>query len=211
MTEQRMHEMRAALDRLAAGGLILVQDDEGRENEGDLVGAADRVDAAMINFMATRGRGLICQAITAGTAERLELPLQWAHNEDAMGTAFTVSVDAASGITTGISAADRARTAAVLADPRSRPTDLRRPGHLFPLIAREQGVLERRGHTEAAVDLARLAGCQPSGLICEVLREDGSMARGSDLRRYAREWQLPLISVADVVAWRSRWPERAAG
>lgn len=215
-----VHErMEAALERLAAGGLILVQDDAGRENEGDLVGAAELVTPDMINFMATKGRGLICQAITTEMARQLQLPLQWPGGGDSMGTAFTVSVDAAEGITTGISAADRARTAAVLTHPEARPEDLLRPGHLFPLIARDGGVLERRGHTEAAVELARLAGLRPSGLICEVLSSDGSMARGPELRALARDWEMPLISVADLVAWRQHeassdpdiWSGRAAG
>ena len=196
---QRVH---AAVEQMAQGKLILVRDDEGRENEGDLVGAASLASPEMINFMVTYGRGLVCQPITEGTASRLELPPQAAVNSESLGTAFTVSVDAVEGTTTGISTADRAATAAVLADPSSSAHDLRRPGHVFPLVARPGGVFERPGHTETAVDLARLAGLEPSGLICEVLSHDGSAARGAELERLAAEWDMPLITVRDVIAYR---------
>lgn len=208
MTDKQENEMdrianvARALERLAQGKLILVRDDEGRENEGDLVGAASMATPAMINFMVTYGRGLVCQPITEDTAVRLELPPQSPVNSESSKTAFTVSVDAAANTTTGISTADRATTAAILANPTSTAGDLRRPGHVFPLVARRGGVFERAGHTEAAVDLARLAGLQPSGLICEVLADDGSMARGPELERLAEEWDMPLITVEDVVAYR---------
>ncbi|MFW5827295.1 MAG: GTP cyclohydrolase II [Alkalispirochaeta sp.] len=198
----RIQRVQAAVERVAQGKLILVRDDEGRENEGDLVGAASLASSEMINFMVTNARGLVCQPITAAAAERLELPPQSAVNSESLGTAFTVSVDAVAGTTTGISTADRAATAAVLADPGSSAKDLRRPGHVFPIVARPGGVFERPGHTEAAVDLARLAGLEPSGLICEVLSEDGSPARGAELECLAREWDMPLITVQDVIAYR---------
>lgn len=198
----RLHDVAAALERLAQGRLILVRDDEGRENEGDLVGAAALATPEMINFMVTYGRGLVCQPITEAAAARLDLPPQAAVNSESLGTAFTVSVDAAMGTTTGISTADRAATAATIADPASVAGDLRRPGHIFPIVARPGGVFERPGHTETAVDLARLAGLEPSGLICEVLAEDGAPARGPELERLCREWDLPLISVQDVIAYR---------
>jgi len=198
----RIQRVRAAVERLAQGKLILVRDDEGRENEGDLVGAASMASSEMINFMVTFGRGLVCQPITEAAATRLELPPQSAVNSESLGTAFTVSVDAVEGTTTGISTADRATTAAVVADPASSARALRRPGHVFPIVARAGGVFERPGHTETAVDLARLAGLEPSGLICEVLAEDGSPARGPELERLAAEWDMPLITVHDVIAYR---------
>jgi 3,4-dihydroxy 2-butanone 4-phosphate synthase / GTP cyclohydrolase II len=200
--EERMEQVRQALERIKHGNLVLVRDDEGRENEGDLVGAASLADAAMVAFMAVHGRGLVCQSVTEETARRLALHPQTHSNTDSMGTAFTVSVDAAAGITTGISAADRALTARILADPQSVPEQLTRPGHLFPLIAKKGGVLARPGHTEASADLARLAGLEPSGLICEVMNEDGTMARGPELEKLAAEWGMPLISVKDIIAWR---------
>ncbi|WP_319415882.1 GTP cyclohydrolase II [Marispirochaeta aestuarii] len=200
--EKKLEQVREALEKIKAGGLVLVRDDEGRENEGDLVGAASLADERMVAFMAVHGRGLVCQSVTEETARRLQLHPQTPSNTDAMGTAFTVSVDAARGISTGISGADRARTARILADPRSVPEQLTRPGHLFPLVARKGGVLVRPGHTEASADLARLAGLEPSGLICEVMQEDGSMARGPELEKLAAEWDMPLISVKDIVAYR---------
>jgi 3,4-dihydroxy 2-butanone 4-phosphate synthase/GTP cyclohydrolase II len=190
-----------AVQRLAAGGLILVRDDELRENEGDLVGAAQLVTPEMVAFMAVHGRGLICQSITPETAERLTLPRQVRRNTEAFGTAFTVSVDAADGITTGISAADRARTAAILAHPNSRPEQLAHPGHLFPIVARRGGITERPGHTEASVELVRMAGLFPSGLICEVLNDDGTLARGPELQRLAERWSMPLISIGDLISY----------
>jgi 3,4-dihydroxy 2-butanone 4-phosphate synthase / GTP cyclohydrolase II len=193
-----------AMERLAAGGLVIMRDDEGRENEGDLVGAASLATPEMVNFMVRHARGLVCQPVTAEVARRLELGPQAPENTDSHGTAFTVSVDAADGITTGISAEDRAVTARVVADGTSVPQDLRRPGHMFPLIARPGGVLERAGHTEGSVDLLRLAGLVPSALICEILNEDGTMARGPQLERLAVEWDMPLVSVADIAAYRRR-------
>ncbi|MFW5643121.1 MAG: 3,4-dihydroxy-2-butanone-4-phosphate synthase, partial [Alkalispirochaeta sp.] len=194
--------VETAIRRLAEGGMILIQDDDGRENEGDLVGAASRATPEMINFMVTYGRGLVCQPITEETAERLDLPPQAARNTESHATAFTVSVDAATGITTGISAEDRAVTARIISDASSHPEDLRRPGHIFPLVAKRGGVFERRGHTEASLDIVRLAGLPPSALICEVLSEDGTMARGRELAKLAEAWNIPLISVEDIIAYR---------
>jgi 3,4-dihydroxy 2-butanone 4-phosphate synthase/GTP cyclohydrolase II len=157
----------------------------------------------MIAFMAVYGRGLVCQSITAEAAARLELPPQAVHNTESNGTAFTVTVDAAVGITTGISAADRARTASILANPHSTPDQLVRPGHMFPLVARPNGVLDRPGHTEASVELARLAGCVPSGIICEILNDDGTMARGPQLEALAAVWNIPLITVRELIEYRT--------
>ena len=196
--------VRSAIRDIAAGKLVIVADDEDRENEGDLVCAADRITPDLVNFMTKFGRGLICVSLTPERADALELPLMTDRNTDPQGTAFTVSVDAHRrfGVTTGISAQDRARTVAVLADPASAPEDLRRPGHIFPLRARSGGVLRRVGQTEAAVDLARLAGLTPAGVICEILNEDGTMARRSELERMAARHDLRFITVEQLVAHR---------
>jgi 3,4-dihydroxy 2-butanone 4-phosphate synthase/GTP cyclohydrolase II len=184
--------------------MVIVADDEDRENEGDLVMAAAAVTPDHVNFMSMYGRGLICVALTAERADRLELPLMAAMNTDPQGTAFTVSVDAHRrfGVTTGISAHDRAKTIQVLFDPESTPMDLRRPGHIFPLRAKPGGVLRRVGQTEAAVDLAELAGFPPVGVICEILDADGTMARRPQLEIFAREHGLKFITVAQLVAYR---------
>ena len=182
--------------------MVVVCDDEDRENEGDLTVAADFATPDAINFMAREGRGLICLALTPERCDELALPLMAAKNESMFETAFTVSVDARDGITTGISAADRARTIRVAIDPDSRPSDLVQPGHIFPLKAKPGGVLERTGQTEAAVDLARLAGLTPAGVICEVMNEDGTMARVPDLVDYCRRYELKMITVADLIAYR---------
>lgn len=194
----------AAIRDIARGRLVIVADDEDRENEGDLVCAADRITPDLINFMTKFGRGLICVSLTPERADVLELPPMTGRNTDPHGTAFTVSVDAHHrfGVTTGISAHDRARTVEVLADTASVPEDLRRPGHIFPLRARSGGVLRRVGQTEAAVDLARLAGLAPAGVICEILNEDGTMARRSELEVMAREHGLKFITVEQLVAYR---------
>jgi len=193
-----------AIEDIKAGKLVLVADDEDRESEGDLVGAAQHVTPSMINFMAKYGRGLICQTLTPERCQALGLPQMADENQDAYETAFTVSVDAAKrfGVTTGISAVDRAKTVQVVIDPETAPGDLRRPGHVFPLRARPGGVLQRVGHTEASVDLARLAGLYPSGVICEVLAEDGMMMRRPQLEEFAAEHQLTFVTVAQVVAYR---------
>ncbi len=193
-----------AIRDIAAGKLVIVADDEDRENEGDLVGAAARVTPEMINFMATWGRGLICVALTPERADALGLNLMTEQNTEAMRTAFTVSVDAHPrfGVTTGISAYDRARTIEVLIDPASTPADLRRPGHVFPLRAKPGGVLRRVGQTEASVDLARLAGLESAGVICEIMNEDGTMARRPELEVFAQKHGLRFITVAQIVAYR---------
>jgi 3,4-dihydroxy 2-butanone 4-phosphate synthase / GTP cyclohydrolase II len=193
-----------AIQDIRDGKLVIVADDEGRENEGDLVAAAARITPELVNFMTKHGRGLICVALTRERADELDLPLMTDTNTDPHGTAFTVSVDASQrfGVTTGISAQDRATTIQVLADEESRPTDLRRPGHIFPLRAQPGGVLRRVGQTEASVDLARLAGLPPVGVICEILNPDGTMARRPQLEEIAREHGLRFITVAQLVAYR---------
>jgi 3,4-dihydroxy 2-butanone 4-phosphate synthase / GTP cyclohydrolase II len=193
-----------AIADIRQGRMVIVADDEDRENEGDLVGAAAMVTPEMINFMATYGRGLICVALTRERADELELRPMSDFNTDPQGTDFTISVDAATrfGVSTGISASDRATTIKVLLDPESRPSDLRRPGHMFPLRARPGGVLRRVGQTEASVDLARLAGLPPAGVICEIMGNDGAMARRPELERFAKEHELRFITVADIIAYR---------
>jgi 3,4-dihydroxy 2-butanone 4-phosphate synthase/GTP cyclohydrolase II len=193
-----------AIADIRAGKLVIVADDEARENEGDLVGAAERVTPEMINFMATHGRGLICVPILPERCLALGLQQMSEHNTEAHETAFTVSIDAAArfGVSTGISAADRAATIRVAIDPATVPADLRRPGHVFPLRARPGGVLQRVGQTEASVDLARLAGLYPAGIVCEVLNPDGTMARRLELEYFAREHGLTFITVAQLVAYR---------
>jgi 3,4-dihydroxy 2-butanone 4-phosphate synthase / GTP cyclohydrolase II len=196
--------IESAIADIRAGRMVIVADDEDRENEGDLVCAAATVTPEMINFMATYGRGLICVALTPERADELDLRPMTDINTEAQQTAFTVSVDATArfGVTTGISATDRARTIQVCVDPDSRPSDLRRPGHVFPLRSRPGGVLRRVGQTEASVDLARMAGLPPAGVICEILNHDGSMARRPELETFARTHGLKFITVAQVVAYR---------
>jgi 3,4-dihydroxy 2-butanone 4-phosphate synthase/GTP cyclohydrolase II len=204
-----------AIEDIRQGRIVIVADDEDRENEGDLVMAASEVTADHVNFMTMHGRGLICVTLTPERADELELPLMTDRNSDPQGTAFTVSVDAHQrfGVTTGISAQDRAKTIQLLADPETQPGDLRRPGHTFPLRAKAGGVLRRVGQTEAAVDLALLAGLPPVGVICEILDEDGTMARRPQLEVFAKEHGLRFITVAQLVAYRltrTRLVERIA-
>jgi 3,4-dihydroxy 2-butanone 4-phosphate synthase/GTP cyclohydrolase II len=192
-----------AIRELRAGRMVVVADDEDRENEGDLIMAADKVTPDAINFMATHGRGLVCLAMTGDRLDELELGPMVPHNDALGGTAFTVSIDArVEGMTTGISAHERARTIRAAIDPASKARDFARPGHIFPLRARSGGVLERRGHTEAAVDLARLAGSSPAGVICEIVNDDGTMARVRDLVRFCAKHGLMMITVADLVRYR---------
>jgi 3,4-dihydroxy 2-butanone 4-phosphate synthase/GTP cyclohydrolase II len=193
-----------AIADIRDGKMVIVADDEDRENEGDLVCAASAVTPEIINFMAREGRGLICLALTAERADELDLRPMSDHNTEALSTAFTVSVDAAAkfGVTTGISAWDRAKTIQVCMDPASTPMDLRRPGHVFPLRARAGGVLRRVGQTEASVDLARLAGLPPAGVICEILNDDGTMARRPQLEEFAARHDLKFVTVAQIVAYR---------
>lgn len=193
-----------AIQTIAAGGVVIVTDDEGRENEGDLVFAAEKVTPELVNLMIRHARGLICVPMTEPALKRLGINPMVQQNREAMRTAFTVSVDAAEGITTGISAFDRARTVQLLADPATRPDELVQPGHIFPLCARPGGVLERAGHTEAAVDLAALAGLRPTAVICEVLNEDGTMARVPELVEFKKRHRLPLISISSLIEYRHR-------
>jgi 3,4-dihydroxy 2-butanone 4-phosphate synthase / GTP cyclohydrolase II len=196
--------VEAALEDIRQGKMVVVVDDEGRENEGDLTMAAQFVTPEAINFMAKEGRGLICLALTPDRCDELGLNLMAAKNESAFETAFTVSIEARTGVSTGISAADRAHTIQVAIDPQTSPRELVQPGHVFPLKARSGGVLERVGQTEAAVDLARLAGLIPAGVICEVMNDDGTMARVPDLDLYCQRHGLKMITVADLVAYRRR-------
>jgi 3,4-dihydroxy 2-butanone 4-phosphate synthase/GTP cyclohydrolase II len=184
------------------GKMIIIVDDEDRENEGDLVCAAEKTTPEIINFMARHARGLICLPLTEERCDELHLTTQVADNTSFLGTAFTVSIDARRGITTGISAADRATTILVAVDPHSRPQDLARPGHIFPLRAKDGGVLVRPGQTEASVDMARFAGLYPAGVICEIMNEDGTMARMPELEVFAKQHNLKIISVADLVRYR---------
>jgi 3,4-dihydroxy 2-butanone 4-phosphate synthase/GTP cyclohydrolase II len=191
-----------AVEEIRAGRIVVVVDDEDRENEGDLTIAAEKVTPEIINFMATHGRGLICLALTAERCDHLRLPLISPQNTSNFGTAFCESIDAREGVTTGISAADRTRTILAAIDPATRPSDLARPGHVFPLRAREGGVLVRAGQTEASVDLARSAGLVPAGVICEIMNPDGTMARVPELQEFCRHHGLKMISVADMIRHR---------
>src|SRR5438105_8955382 len=191
----------AAAD-LRGGRMIIIVDDEDRENEGDLACAAECVTPDIINFMATHARGLVCMPLTEERCDELHLTMQVADNTSFLGTAFTVSIEARRGVTTGISAADRATTILTAVDPRTRPQDLARPGHVFPLRAKKGGVLVRPGQTEAAVDIARIAGLYPAGVICEIMNEDGTMARLPQLEEFAARHQLKMSTVADLVRYR---------
>ncbi len=193
-----------AIEEFRAGRLLVVVDDEDRENEGDLTIAAEAITPEIINFMATHGRGPICLTLTPERCDHLRLPLMSPLNTSNFGTAFCESIDALNGVSTGISAADRAHTILTAIDPNCRPGDLARPGHIFPLRAREGGVLVRAGQTEASVDLARLAGMTPAGVICEIMNEDGTMARIAQLEEFCRRHQLHMISVAELIRYRMK-------
>jgi len=199
----KLNTVEEAIEDIRAGRMVVVIDDEDRENEGDVIIAAEKVTADAINFMVTHARGLVCMPVEGRRLDELELAPMVSQNTDTMGTAFTVSVDAAEA-TTGISAHERALTVQKIIDPQTRPEDLRRPGHIFPLRAKENGVLRRAGHTEAAVDLARLAGLYPAGVICEVMNPDGSMARVPQLVEFCRQHGLKLITIADLIEYRRR-------
>jgi 3,4-dihydroxy 2-butanone 4-phosphate synthase/GTP cyclohydrolase II len=198
----------ATIEQAAAeireGRMIIIVDDEDRENEGDLVCAAEMVTPEIINFMATYARGLICMPLTEERCDELHLTMQVADNTSFLGTAFTVSIEARKGVSTGISAADRATTILTAVDPKTRPQDLARPGHIFPLRARKGGVLVRPGQTEASVDMSRIAGLYPAGVICEIMNEDGTMARLPQLEEFAAKHDLKIISVAELVRYRMR-------
>ena len=193
-----------AIEEIRAGRVLVVVDDEDRENEGDLTIAAEKVTPEIVNFMATHGRGLICLPLTPERCDYLRLPLMSSQNTSNFGTAFCESIDARAGVTTGISAADRTRTILAAISPECRPEDLARPGHVFPLRAREGGVLVRAGQTEASVDLARLAGLAPAGVICEIMNDDGTMARVAQLREFCARHGLKMISVADLIRHRMK-------
>ncbi|CAI8786082.1 MULTISPECIES: bifunctional 3,4-dihydroxy-2-butanone-4-phosphate synthase/GTP cyclohydrolase II [Bacillus] len=195
------HRIEEALEDLKQGKVVIVCDDESRENEGDFIALAENITPETINFMITHGRGLVCVPITEQYAERLQLEPMVSHNTDSHHTAFTVSVDHIS-TTTGISAYERATTVRELLNPDSKGTDFNRPGHIFPLIAKEGGVLRRAGHTEAAVDLAKLCGAEPAGVICEIIKEDGTMARVPDLVQVAKQFNIKMITIEDLIAYR---------
>ena len=200
--KESTERVRRAIDAVRCGEMVILVDDEDRENEGDLVMAAELVTPEAINFMAKHARGLICLSLTEERIDKLQIPMMVHDNNTPFGTAFTVSIEARTGVTTGISAADRARTIQVAVDPEAKPKDLVRPGHVFPLRARDGGVLVRTGQTEGSVDLARLAGLKPAGVICEIMNDDGTMARMPDLERFAQEHGLILVSVADLIEYR---------
>ena len=195
-------KIEAVLEDIRAGRMVIVVDDENRENEGDLTIAAEKITPEAINFMARHGRGLICMPMTGARLDELQVPLMVTDNSSVHGTAFCVSIEAKQGVSTGISASDRARTVLAAIDPRTSPADLARPGHMFPLRARPGGVLARAGQTEAAVDLARIAGLHPAGVICEVMNDDGSMARVPDLVSFAARHGLKVTTVADLIRYR---------
>ena len=199
----RLNSIAEAINDIRAGKVIIVVDDENRENEGDFVAAAELITPDTINFMATHGRGLICAPLTEGRCKQLQLERMVSNNTDPMETAFTVSVDLKGhGVTTGISASDRSKTIQALVDNSSKPYDFSKPGHIFPLIAKEGGVLRRTGHTEAAIDFARLAGLKPAGVIVEIMNEDGTMARLPQLYEVAEKFDLKIVSIEDLVAYR---------
>ena len=205
MTEERKTvSVETALDAVRAGRMIIIVDDEDRENEGDLMVAAEKATPEIINFMARHGRGLVCLPLTRERLEELQLPLMVSENTARFQTAFTVSIDAKKGVTTGISAHDRAATVLAAVDPATKPEDLARPGHVFPLQAKEGGVLSRAGQTEAAVDLARMAGLRPAGVICEIMNEDGSMARRPQLEEVSRLHDIPILTIAELIRYRMK-------
>ena len=202
-TKIQLNTIEEAIEAIRQGKVIIVVDDEDRENEGDFLAAAEKVTPEMINFMATHGRGLICAPLTESRCKELDLRPMVTNNTDHMETAFTVSVDLKGhGVTTGISAADRAKTVLALTDANVKPHELARPGHIFPLVAKQGGVLRRTGHTEAAIDFARLAGFKSAGVICEILNEDGTMSRLPELVKVAKKFNLKLVSIEDLVAYR---------
>ena len=205
MSKVILDKVSDAIEDVKNGKIIIVVDDENRENEGDFICAADLVTPELINFMAKYARGLICTPITEKRSRKLNLYPMVINNTDPMDTAFTVSVDLkGSGVTSGISASDRSKTIKAIVDKNTKPDDLARPGHIFPLIAKDGGVLRRTGHTEAAIDFARLAGCSPAGVICEIMSEDGSMARVPELIQVAKKLDLKIVSIEDLVAYRMK-------
>lgn len=205
MTQKyKFNTIDEAIEDIAKGRMVILVDDEDRENEGDLCMAAEKVTPEAINFMAKYGRGLICLSLTPERVEALKLPMMAENNTSSFGTAFTVSIEAKRGVTTGISAADRARTILTAIDPATRPEDLARPGHVFPLKAKPGGVLQRAGQTEGSVDLARLAGLYPAGVICEIMNDDGTMARVPELMEFAKRHNLKIVTIKDLIHYRMR-------
>ncbi|MAV81611.1 MAG: 3,4-dihydroxy-2-butanone-4-phosphate synthase [Flavobacteriales bacterium] len=203
--QNKLNSIEEAISDIKSGKLIIVVDDENRENEGDFICAAELASPDIINFMAKNGRGLICVPLTEKRSKKLNLNPMVSQNTDPMDTAFTISVDLkGSGITSGISASDRSKTIRAIVNSKTKSTDLARPGHVFPLIAKEGGVLRRTGHTEAAIDFSRLAGFKPAGVICEIMKEDGSMARVDDLFKIAKKFNLKIVSIEDLVAYRMK-------
>ena len=202
MTTDAATSVKRAIDKFRSGGIVIIVDDEERENEGDFAMAAEMVTPEAVNFMARHGRGLICVPMQKVDLDRLELPPMVNNNTAPLGTAFTVSVDALAGVTTGISAADRARTIKLLADDASHSSEFARPGHVFPLAYHDGGVLVRSGQTEASVDLALLAGQRPAAVICEIMNEDGTMARMPQLETISQKYDLPIVTVADLISFR---------
>jgi 3,4-dihydroxy 2-butanone 4-phosphate synthase/GTP cyclohydrolase II len=204
LEKYKFNTIDEALDDIAAGKMIILVDDEDRENEGDLCMAAEKITPGAINFMAKYGRGLICLSLTPERVEALNLPMMTDENTSTFGTAFTVSIEAKKGVTTGISAADRAKTIQTAIDPKAGPEDLSRPGHIFPLKAKPGGVLQRAGQTEGSVDLARLARLSPAGVICEIMSEDGTMARVPELMEFSRKHNLKIVTIKDIIKYRMR-------
>jgi 3,4-dihydroxy 2-butanone 4-phosphate synthase/GTP cyclohydrolase II len=204
MQKHKFHTIDEAIEDIAKGKMVILVDDEDRENEGDLCMAAEKVTPSAINFMAKYGRGLICLSLTPQRVEELQLPMMTDDNTSQFGTAFTVSIEAKKGVTTGISAADRATTILTAIDPKTGADDLARPGHVFPLRAKPGGVLQRAGQTEGSVDLARLAGLYPSGVICEIMSDDGTMARVPELMEFAQKHNLKIVTVKDLIHYRVR-------
>lgn len=203
MTDNQVRKIEGAIEEIRKGNLVIVSDDEHRENEGDFIAAADGITPEMVNFMATHGRGLICCAIPDARCKELDLPMMVSNNTSSHETAFTVSVDLiGQGCTTGISASDRAKTINALVNPDTKPSELGRPGHIFPLRAKEKGVLRRAGHTETTVDLTRMAGLKPGGALVEIMNEDGTMARLPELMEIAKKFNLKIFSVADLIRYR---------
>ena len=198
----KFNTIEEAIEDIKKGKMVILVDDEDRENEGDLTMAAEKVTPAAINFMAKEGRGLICLSLTPERVEHLQLPMMTTDNTSSFGTAFTISIEAKKGVTTGISAADRAKTIKTAIDPKSGPEDLARPGHVFPLRAKKGGVLQRAGQTEGSVDLARLAGLNPAGVICEIMNDDGTMARVPNLQEFAKKHAMKIVTVKDLIAYR---------
>ena len=205
MADIKLNKIEDAIDAIKKGEIIIVVDDENRENEGDFIAAAEMINSSMINFMAKYGRGLICVPMSEKLCNKLDLKKMVPNNTDPFETAFTVSVDLkGNGVTSGISAADRAKTVLALVDNKTKPKDLTRPGHVFPLIAREGGVLRRTGHTEASIDFSRLAGLKSAGVLCEIMNDDGTMSRLPELNKVAKKFNLKIVSIEDLIAYRMK-------